>query len=236
MSDRQTLLDLIPAYALDVLDAGEKQDLERLLAHDEEARRLLSEYRQVGAVIALSAPWRQPPPELEAKLRRRFHRRRLRRLLRVPLAAAAVMALSLFALWWLLPADSPAPELTAQQVYERLRTNPQGQRLAVVPLLAPEIEGDLVFLPDEKSAVLRLANMPPLAPDQTYQLWLVDADGPMSGGIFPLTAATAYIELPITKPVRDYVRFGMSLEPRRGSPLVNRPSGPGVLTVPLSSP
>ena len=45
--DRETLLDLIPAYALGALDSEERAEFEAWLSTDSDGRRLLAEYQAV---------------------------------------------------------------------------------------------------------------------------------------------------------------------------------------------
>ncbi|QJW35721.1 anti-sigma factor domain-containing protein [Cellulosimicrobium protaetiae] len=59
--DRPDVRDLLPAYALDAVDDGERHAVERLLATDPDARRELDEYRDVVAAFAVESA---PPPAL----------------------------------------------------------------------------------------------------------------------------------------------------------------------------
>lgn len=70
--DRQTLLDLIPAYALGALDAEEYTAVAVLLETDTEARRILAEYQAIADHLTLATPARRAPAHLQDDLRRRL--------------------------------------------------------------------------------------------------------------------------------------------------------------------
>lgn len=227
----ETLRDLIPAYALGILSPDEQQQVEALLGEDESARQLLAEYRATAAALTLTAPVRVPPPELEAQLLRRARRPRVRPLF-YGLAAAAA-ALVLVAAILVLSLATAAPG--AEALYEQMMAEAGRVEVALVPALTPEIAGTLVYRPGEMTAVIRVANLPPLTTEQAYQLWLIDDTGSVSGGVYRLTEATNYIQVAATRPIDEYLRFGVSLEPAGGSPLGNRASGPRVFSIPIQA-
>ncbi len=70
--DRQTLIDLIPAYALGALDPEERAALDTLLDTDAEARNLLAEYQAIADHLTLATPARRAPAHLQDDLRRRL--------------------------------------------------------------------------------------------------------------------------------------------------------------------
>src|SRR5689334_9916746 len=124
--DRNILLDLIPAYALGALDPAELAEVERSLASDPEAQRLLADYQQVADLLLLTIPARRAPVALADDLRLRLkteprltanvtpatatvspQRRILHPAWLIPLAAAA--ALLILALGLLVRPQSPDP-------------------------------------------------------------------------------------------------------------------------------
>src|SRR5215207_10893992 len=74
--DRDTLLDLIPAYALDALDDDERQQVAALLETDAEARQLLQDYRAVADVLPLMVSVREVPASTRTGLQQRLAERR----------------------------------------------------------------------------------------------------------------------------------------------------------------
>jgi anti-sigma-K factor RskA len=66
--DQDALLDLAPAYALGALSAEEAQRFEAYLATSPEARREVAEYREIGALLALSQAEARPAAELRDRV------------------------------------------------------------------------------------------------------------------------------------------------------------------------
>lgn len=243
--NREVLLELIPAYALDALDADERAAVEALLAVDAEARRRLEDYRQVADMIALGAASRPAPDHLTADLRARLaaERQALDAVTRAPvrrrvnwrllIAAAAVTALVITGLLALRP---PPGDVDGRTLYEQLVADSSSRSLVLAAHLTPEIDGELRIAADNGAAVIRVRRLPELPSEQAFQLWLIDAGGSRSGGTyrFDNPAVWNYIVLPLEKPLAEYTRFGVSIEPAAGSPLIDRPSGPRVFDVSLT--
>jgi anti-sigma-K factor RskA len=244
---REQLLDLIPAYTLGALTEDERTQVEALLAADAEAQTLLREHQQIADLLPLSAPLQAPPAQLLGRLLTRLAEdraaspaapvslptaapsptRRLRARWLLP-AAAALLLVILAVTWSLQNAAPPTP----QALYDSILASSGAQQIALVAHLDDQIRGDLVITPEGDRAVIRVEQLPPLAADQAFQLWLIDSDGSVSGGVYRLEGESAhYISVPVSKPVGDYLRFGVSLEPVGGSPLGDRPSGPRVFDV-----
>lgn len=64
----QDLRELAAAYALGALGPDEARAFEALLARSPEAQREVAEYREVGALMALSVPGAAPAPDLKARV------------------------------------------------------------------------------------------------------------------------------------------------------------------------
>ena len=54
--DRNELLDLIPAYALEALEPDEKRQVEALLKTDSEAQQILADYQDIAHNLILATP------------------------------------------------------------------------------------------------------------------------------------------------------------------------------------
>lgn len=240
--NREVLLELIPAYALDALDADERAAVEALLAVDAGARQRLEDYRQVAGMIALGAVSRRAPDHLTADLRARLAadrpvtavitpaRRRANWRLLIAAAAVAVLIIT-----GLLALTLPEPGVDGRTLYDQLVADSRSRSLVLAAHLTPEIDGELRIAADGGAAVIRVRRLPELLSEQAFQLWLIDAGGSRSGGTyrFENPAVWNYIVLPLDKPLNEYQRFGVSIEPAAGSPLIDRPSGPRVFDVSL---
>jgi anti-sigma-K factor RskA len=66
--DQDALLDLAPAYALGALSPEEAQRFEAYLATSPEAQREVAEYRELGALLALSEAEARPDAELRRRV------------------------------------------------------------------------------------------------------------------------------------------------------------------------
>lgn len=228
--DREAVRDLIPAYALGVLTGEERDQVEALLREDVSARDLLREAQGAAYALTFSVPALAPPPGLEDRLLARARQSRRRSLIMPWMAAAAVLAVVILGvLGWGLLRQNSDPEA----LYNLVMADPEHVEIALVPALTPDIAGRLVYRPADNLAVIEVSNLPALADDQAFQLWLVDENGPVSGGVFRVSGGDGYVAVPATRPITDYLRFGVSLEPSTGSPLGNRASGPRVFSIPI---
>jgi len=89
--------------------------------------------------------------------------------------------------------------------------------------LAPQASGRLYFRPGEPTGLLLVYGLSGLAPDETYQLWLIGPDGPQSVSLFRVQP-DGRAELPITlpAPVDRYQAVAVSREPANCSPQPTR--------------
>jgi anti-sigma-K factor RskA len=229
MMDRNELLDLIPAYALEALEPDEKRQVEALLKTDAEARQILAEYQDITSNLILATPARHAPAHLQDDLRKRLaasrpvqaapsvsvtkptQRRRMP--IWMPLlAAAAIIVLVLGVRAYLN--RNPAEEL-----YNQIIAMPGYKTMPIPGADGTTPIGQMVATPDGSQAVLRMTRVPALQSDHTFQLWLIDDSGAHSGGLFPFTQpdSTYYVIVPLAKNVLDYKAFGVSVEPTGGS-------------------
>lgn len=262
--NRTELLELIPLYVLDALPEDERQQVDGLLATDDEARALLASYQQVESVLLLTTPHQAAPADLKSRLMAQVStagtsasftsddrndnrtdnhsdngslsaglwRGDGKPLLSVllPAAATLVLLIGLFLTIQGLPDGTTTP----QSLYAQLMDQPESERVALVGHLSEDITGELIIGADGQQAVIRVEALPQLADDEAFQLWLIDAAGAVSGGVYRLTEPGAhYIALPLERSAYTYERFGVSLEPAAGSPFADRPSGPRVFDVAL---
>jgi anti-sigma-K factor RskA len=245
--NRDQLLELIPAYALGILEGDEQAAVAKFVETDAEARALLDTYGQITDVMLLDVPARNAPAHLQDDLRERLRIRqaelstspkekiipmtqpqRTSWLSRLGVAAVLLTVGAAFLLS-LIPGPSNSRELIFRQISDMEGSH----RVAIEPVLNQEIEGELVYTPIGEQAIIRVSNLPVLGEDQTYQLWLNSADGTRSGGMFrPASDGSYYIDVPVrTLPAFQYTFFGVSIEPKGGSPYTDRPSGERVFTV-----
>ena len=88
-------------------------------------------------------------------------------------AAAILLLLSAGLLVWNL------------RLREQIATAPVAETIALAPTdVAPEARGEVTYLPQDDLFMLEVRDLPPLEPDQVYEVWLIGADGPEPAGIF----------------------------------------------------
>lgn len=99
--------------------------------------------------------------------------------------------------------------------------------LASAPGGLPESRAVLLYQPASPQALLYAEDFPPLSAGQVYQLWLVQGETRISGGLFQVDAA-GYGLLLIDAPqgLGSYDRMGVTPEPAGGSP---GPTAPAVV-------
>ena len=234
--NRDTLIEQLPAYAIGALDPAETAEVEALLEADEDARRRLAEYQAISVLLTLDVPLRQPSPDMKRGLLRQLSVEVQAPAL-VPRARTPKYLMAVAVLFGLLVIGLAAlifAQPSTQSLYQQITGQDGATRIALGGFMTADISGDLAISADGKQAIIRVQNLPPLADDQAFQLWLIDENGSVSGGIFRLAQGEAhYIAIPLQKSVFAYRRFGVSLEPAQGSPLGNRASGPRVFNVVL---
>lgn len=237
------LRELLPDYAVGALDEAQAALVMRHLDACPACRRSLADLLEL---VGLLAPVQHPSPPVRAALLARVAARgaaasvvapevstpsavvptalpvrrparldRWRRLVaRGALAAAAVLLLALGG--WNLALQR---QLDQRATEARLLDNPA----AAHPLTDSELpgaQGVLYAAPDGDFALLLASGLPPLPPDQRYQLWLFAEDGAReSGGVFAVTAdGTARVTIQPPAGFARYVAVAVSPEPVAGSP------------------
>jgi anti-sigma-K factor RskA len=215
--------ELIAAYALDALDEGERARAKEILATSEEAREELRSLTDAAAAMATAAVGPKPRPGLRDRIVDAaraepqnvvsLDERRRSRLVPVLAIAAAVAACAALALGiWGASVSSERDEARSALARERA---------AAAVLAHPTTESSLtgasgrVAVGEDGDAVLVLANVPPVPPGKTYQVWVVDDGRPVSGGLFAPGNGT--LAVPLDAPVRDGSVVAVTVEDDGGA-------------------
>lgn len=238
----ETVEPLIAAYALGSLDPEEARLVDAHLASCPDCARALQDYALVAEGLLLSVPARQPRPAVRAKLIARISAageraafdapRFLQRLWPLAVVAAFVLLLGLNLSNSLrLRTMARAQAALAQQVSEdqasiALASYPSAHAALV---RGSGAYGTYLYEPQLRIAVLYAWGLPPLEPDETYQLWLIEPDGDrVSGGIFQASEGGDFTRLVTQAPqeMDAYVGIGVTVEPAGGS---DAPTGERIL-------
>lgn len=245
-AEHKEILELIPAYALNSLDAEDAVMVNRHLPGCEICRAELDAYMAVVDVLPLASPDSQPSPALKGRLMAQIED--------APATGpAAVTASPESESGWVQRINEAFQDLFAgprrrpvvwsaallfilalvignviqwQQAHTPDPNNWRRVRLASTEL-APEASGIIYISADGRNGTIIVDQLPQLAPDQQYQLWLIEDGQRTSGAVFSVDNAGyrgLQIESPI--PLQEYDAFGVTIEPAGGSP---SPTGERVL-------
>lgn len=263
--NRDELLELIPAYAIDALDKDERIEVETLLKQDAEAQSLLQEYQVVASILPFTVPQRPAPAHLRDNLKSQLIARRQNsvdkkatpvaekpqqktktgtaRILPFPMsmiASAAAMIIVILGIVFVLASGILTPDNTSNihpnaVIYNDIVAQANFERFSISPGVANDAEGELVVSADGSQAILRIASLPDTTEEESYQIWLIGNDEVVSGGIFHWPDGHGPYYVAIERPVADLVELGMTIEPFDGSPLGNAPTGERLFGVSIAS-
>lgn len=243
-AEHEHIVKLIPAYALNSLDADEEASVGQHLSGCEICRAELATYEAVVDVMPLAAPDATPSPALKERL--------MAQIKATPLPETAE-TVSL--------APSRSERGGWQQISEAIQNLLTGPRWRPVALLiiialvvsnvllwrqlnapspnawrrisltgsevAPEATGIIYISADGRNGTLIVDRLPQLSPEQQYQLWLIQDGQRTSGGVFSVDDdGYRGMQIESPQPLQDFGAFGITIEPAGGSP---GPTGERVL-------
>jgi anti-sigma-K factor RskA len=224
MTDGDDIEMLAAEYVLGTLDAAERADVARRRAREPQLDAAISAWERRLGPLATAVPAVEPPADLLDKIRGRIDRagaggevvvlrRALRRWRAVGLSAMAAAAALLVVIGVREAGREPPSRYVA--VFHQNDETPSfllsidltERRVTIQPVAAPR------------------------QPDRTYQLWIAsDQLGarPRSLGLLSdASLTTAEIDLPIDVASLRTATFGISVEPKGGSP-TGVPTGPAL--------
>lgn len=232
------------AYAIGTLRGDERAALRAHLAVCASCAEYCASFAPVTAALLNGAPPLTPPAALRAALMQKVQPPAaqtqgrfgwLGAMARIAMVGAllAVIVLANTYAANFITINNPIARIInsqqAQQLARQLAADPTATQLPMYArAAAPQASGTLRFKAEDKVGVLEAQALPALPSDRAYQLWLVNPDGTRdTGAIFRVSDASEWITVNGAKPLNQYVRFGISIEPAGGSPA---PTGPGALS------
>ena len=238
--------ELLGAYALGAVTPDERRAVAEHLTTCEECPAELARLRVAVHALPLALADREPSPALRDRIEaaarqdlangrgqeggrpasvlptppappaamRPPERSNLRRLPVTPWAAAAVvlLAVSLGLLGWNLRLQQ---DLGRREAVETFALRPSAA--------APGASGQLTYLEDRRVLILAVRDLPPLAPGQVYEVWLIRDGAPAPAGVFAASTAEHAV---VADPGR-YEALAITVEP---GPL----GSPGPTTAPVA--
>ena len=233
------VIELLPEYALGILEEGEAARVDEHLATCDLCRAELRAYRDAAGLLALSAEQVEPPPGVKAALMARV--RQETREPEPPEARPTVWEKITGFFARLSPAWTvaglalilllAASNLLLWGEVNRLQQGIQPNEMRLIALsgtnAVPGASGLIVASTDGQHGTLVVDDLPVLDENHTYQLWLIKDGQRTSGGVFSV-GPDGYGALWVTapEPLLDYPNFGVTIEPSGGSP---GPTGEKVL-------
>lgn len=238
MSMEDHVIDLLPGFALGILDEKETEQVLEHLGECETCRVELSSYQAVSSSLGLAAPMVEPPAALKQKVITGVSQKFTSDLPPV-YANSSSLAGSRFKKWifsWqplvsLLVLALFASNLLLWRQVVQLRSAPAQTDFGLVKMVGTGTEtgasGVLVVSPNGQDGTLVVTGLTVLDANHQYQLWLIKDGQRISGGVFSVSE-DKYGSLWIysEKPLSSYAQFGVTIEPTGGSP---GPTGEKVL-------
>ncbi len=250
------VFDLLPGYALGILDGEDLQKVYRHLPQCARCREELSTYTQTVDQLALAAPLQTPPADLRAKVVQRvagtveprymsasFDRPQASRAdlpyeakrpglfdrlraMRTPRLGWVLGALAVILLLFLA-----VNNVLLWQRVNALQGQTPGGKAHMVHLIgtqnAPQTTGYLLVFEGNSYGTLTVDNAPLLDANHQYQIWLIKDGKRTSGGVLDVDEdGYGVLEIVSNQPLMNYQSFGITIEPKGGSPA---PTGKKVL-------
>jgi len=220
----------IPAYALGALDAEDVAALEAHLQTCASCRDELAAYRATSDNLLMSFPPQQPPAALRRRLQgqlpsaQKAVRPRLNWSFgRVAMGTAIVLllALNVFSISQVQALQRQQTQLMAQmQTGQAALAMLSYAKTQTYAINTENVSGSLLLDEEYNSAVLILRGLPPVADNQTYQVWLISSDGDRtSAGLLRPQVNQPFITEAIhpTQAFSSFTGMGMTIEPAGGS-------------------
>ncbi len=236
MSVHDEIQEIIPAYVSGALEGGEAARVDAHLASCDICARVLEDYRPVACALALAVPMVSPPRELKSRVMQRALTQPAKQSTGLPvarsqpwwqrlgfasIAAGAALVVALVALGWnVWQTARLSREFEAQRAFVTAMAYAQGSALLVHGTdLAPDAVGRFYRDPDSSVAALVTVNMPPLAQDRVYQVWLTEPGGTkISGGVFRIDGeGNGWLLVRAPRHLDAYMQLGITTEPTGGS-------------------
>ncbi len=237
--DCESLQALLPAYSIGATTENETRLVKTLLPLCPDVAAELPEYVALSEAILQTVPPAIPPATLHDKLmtltantaapgtlvsQTAQPKPRAVPLNRFWMSAAAALLVLLFL------SNTYWASVTSQirQTQDEVMAQLQQQDTLIAALAAGNVEqvslnasegnARVFWNTEERVAILSTAGLPILSPDQTYQLWLIDGNTPISAGIFTVDDEGRSI-LIFNPPqgLDSYDGIGISTEPAGGS-------------------
>lgn len=232
--EHKQILELIPAFALRVLDPDDSQQVEAHIVHCVDCRQELHANQVVLGELILAVPEREPPTTLKQRIMEKVIPPPKGELAYRPSTRQTVIAwFSRLAPAWSMVSLVLVLILAVSNLWlaRRVASLESDRSYRVVELAGvgstPEASGLLVVSSDGMRGTLVVKDLPELDAASQYQLWLIHDGVRTSGAVFSVdNNGGAKINLSVATSLLGFNAFGITIEPFGGSP---GPTGEKVL-------
>ena len=226
--------ELIPAYALGALDADEAAEVRQHLETCAVCQAELAAYEAVADALPLAVVESEPAPALKGRLMEQVRASSQPETAVPPSPSWRQTIADAFQNFLTRPRWQPALALAAVVLlvgafffWQQTRPAALEQVELTATDAAPGAEGVIEIAANGRDAVLTVADLPALPPEQQYQLWLIEDGQRASGAVFSVNEnGWAKVSVDSERPLTEYGAFGITIEPAGGSP---GPTGERVL-------
>lgn len=220
-AEPENLHELAAGYALNALDAPERELFEAHLRECEQCSAEVLAFRETAAMLAYAGDAPAPPPELRERVLDEARRvqptqsvvvlrpRRALRLVAVAAAAAAAVAIGL-GIWAATLSNSLGAERSARAADAQaaaILADASAQRLPLGE------RGEVVRGPNGES-VLVVRDLPAAPDGETYEAWVIDGGVPVNAGLFEGGGQQIVL---LEQPLPNGATVAVTLEPDGGS-------------------
>jgi anti-sigma-K factor RskA len=224
----------VALYALGLLSPSEAAQLEGMMRNDGELRQLVDSLQEASAALAYDAPPQVPPAHIRHRLLAEIRGERATGAAAtesrrggdwIPWAIAACLAIIAGMLF------DERSQLTREIIALRNNDALSALRIATLSsqLQGTKALGAIAWNSQTQRGMVMLEKMPPLQPNQDYQLWVIDPQKPqpVSGGIVHVDGeGNARLTFTVEVPISNADKFAISRERTGGAPA---PEGPIVM-------
>jgi anti-sigma-K factor RskA len=235
MDNQEHVIELLPAFALDILDEADISQVSLHLAECESCLAEFENYQEMSEQLSLAVAGVEPPEGVKARLLEAIDhhpgtpekpknvswQEKLSNLSHAAIRAWAVVSLVLVA----------ALLFSNILLWQQISQPDMTDSLRVVALsgeeYAPHARGMLTMSINGEEGTLVVDGLAHIEQEFEYQLWLYREDEASSGGTFMVYRnGYGYMRVESEEPLLNYERFMVSIELEGGS---QSPTGPVVL-------
>ncbi len=228
--DHQQVEELLGAYIVGATTDAERRDFEAHVATCVQCAARVDEFRRVANLLPLAADIESPPARLKVKILAGTRSGQLavpaykpeplfKRIFMKPQPAFALAAASLVLAVGLAVWNQDLQSKNKDKDAEIARLQ---QSMVIADIkgtdAAPTASARILFLKDQKVALLQTQGLPALPANQTYQMWLIADGAPVSAGLFQVNPATQTASALIVGDPAAFKKVAVSVEAAGGVP------------------